>query len=89
MARSPWCPSRYVMAIYALNEYMTGKVWSPNGLSEAMATTIGVDQGYLLSPTLSGLYIDEVSHYIERFGDSAACLPGIAYKYYYMLMILC
>ena len=32
--------------------------------------------------SLFGLYIDEVSHYVERFN-------GLGYKYYYMLMIFC
>ena len=39
------------------------------GLSEVVASTIRVKQGCPLSPTLFGLYIDEVSHYIERFGS--------------------
>ena len=51
---------------------------SPKGLSEAMAGTIRVKQGFPLSPTLFGLYIDEVSHYIKRFGGLGACLTGIA-----------
>ena len=64
--------------ISALYEFVLGKVWSPNGLSEAVASTIGVKQGCPLSPTLSGLYINEVSHYIERFGGSGARLTNIA-----------
>ena len=38
----------------------------------------GVNQRCPLSPTHFGLYIDEVSHYIERIGCSGACLTGIA-----------
>ena len=64
--------------IYALYESVSGKVRSSNGLSEAVASTIGVKQACPLSPTLFGLYIDEVSHYIEWFGGSGACLAGIA-----------
>ena len=44
---------------------------------QAVASTIGVKQRCPLSPTLFGLYIDEVSHYIERFGGSGARLAGI------------
>ena len=58
---------------------MLGKVRSSKGLSEeAVASTIGMKQGYPLSLTLFGLYIHEVSHYIERFGGSGAPLAGIA-----------
>ena len=64
--------------IYALYESVSGKVRSPKGLSEAVACTIGVKQGCPLSPTLFGLYIDEVSQYIERFGGSGAHLASIA-----------
>ena len=37
-----------------------------------------IKQGCPLLPTLFGLYVDEVSHYIERFRGSEACLAGIA-----------
>ena len=47
---------------------MSGKIRSSKGLSEAVASTIGVKQGCPLSPTLFGFYIAEVSHYIHRFG---------------------
>ena len=57
---------------------MSGKVRSPKVLSKAMASTIGVKLGCPLSPTLYSLYIDEVPHYMERFGVSGACLAGIA-----------
>ena len=73
-----WCPYRYAMGIYALYESLSGKVWSPNGLSKAVACTTGGKQGCPLSPTLFGLYIADVSQYIERFGGSRACLIGIA-----------
>ena len=64
--------------IYARYESATGKVWSLNGLLEAVDSTIGVKQGCPLPPTLFGLYIDEVSHYIERFRSSRGCPMGIA-----------
>ena len=64
--------------IYALYESVSRKVWSSKGLSEVVASTIGVKQGCPLSHTLFGLYINEVSHYIDRFGGSGARLAGIA-----------
>ena len=66
--------------IYALYESVSRKLWSPNGLSEAVASTIGVKQGCPISPTLISLYIDEVSQ---------GCLMGIALKYYNLLMMCC
>ena len=57
---------------------MPGKVRSPNELLEALASTIGVKHGCPLSSTLYGLCIDVVSHYIERFCSSGACLACIA-----------
>ena len=41
-----------------------------------MASTIQVKQGCSLPPTHLSLYIDEVSHYIERFGGLEVCLVG-------------
>ena len=64
--------------IYAQYESVSGKVRYSKGLLEAVASTIGVKQGCPLSPTLFGLYIDDVSHYIETFGRLEACLAGIA-----------
>ena len=49
---------------YALYESVPGKVHSPNGLSETVASTTGVKQGCQLSLTLFDFYIDEISHYI-------------------------
>mgnify|MGYP002775687812 CR=1 FL=1 len=71
-------PMEMQRGIYALYESMSGKVQSLKGLLEAMASTIGVKQGCPRSRSLFGLYIDEISHYIERFGGSGACLAGIA-----------
>ena len=71
-------PTNMQWGIYALYESASGKVQSSKDLSEAVASTIEVRQGCPVSPTLFGLYIDEVSHYIERFGGSRAYLAGIA-----------
>ena len=38
---------------------------------------IEVKEGFLLSPSLFNLYIDEISNYKERLGGSKACLPGV------------
>ena len=52
-------------------------MWSPNGLLEAVFSAIGLKQGFPQSTVLFSLYRDEMSHYIERFGSSGACLTGI------------
>ena len=46
------------------------------GLSTLIHSTIGVKQGCPLSPTLFGMYVDEVSDYIDRFNDCGAQLAG-------------
>ena len=61
-------------------ESVSRHVRSSKGLSKAAASTIRLKQGCPLSPTLFGLYIDEVSHYIERFGGLGARLAGIAIR---------
>ena len=71
-------PTDMQCGIYALYESVSGKVRSSKGLSEAVASTIRVKQACPLSPTLFGLYIDEASHYIERFEGLGECLAGIA-----------
>ncbi|MCO5584762.1 hypothetical protein L7F22_038694 [Adiantum nelumboides] len=51
-------------AIFALYERVTGRVRCPGGLSDPLVSTIGVKQGCPLSPTLFGLYIDEIVSFI-------------------------
>ena len=64
--------------IYALYEFLSRKVRSPNELSKAVTSASGVNQRCPLSSTHFGLNTDELSHYIERIGGSGACLTGIA-----------
>ena len=46
-----------------------GQVRTPEGISELIHSTIGVKQGCPLFPILFGMYVDEVSDYIETGGD--------------------
>ena len=62
--------------IYALYEQVLGRVRCHGGLSEVIASTIGVKQGCPLSPTLFGLYIDEVANFIIRGGGGGIYISG-------------
>ena len=57
-----------IWGVIALYERVVGRVCCPGGLSEEVASTIGVKQGCPLSPTLFGLYVDEISDFIDRDG---------------------
>ncbi|MCO5577073.1 hypothetical protein L7F22_030895 [Adiantum nelumboides] len=48
----------------------------PGGLSDPLVSTIGVKQGCPLSPTLFGLYIDEIVDFIQRSGGDGVELGG-------------
>lgn len=69
-------PEEMRWGIYALYEFVTGRVRAPEGLSDTVTSTIGVKQGCPLSPTLFGLYIDEISDYLDRLGGPGASLAG-------------
>ncbi|MCO5612736.1 hypothetical protein L7F22_067005 [Adiantum nelumboides] len=65
-----------IWAIYALYERVSSRVRCPGGLSGSITSTIGVTQGCPLSPTLFGLYIDEMEDYIRQSGGASADLSG-------------
>ena len=63
-------PDEMTWAIYALYERVSGRVRCPGGLSDNFDSTIGVKQGCPLSPTLFGIYIDEITEFIAQQGGS-------------------
>ena len=65
-------PKEIIWGIMALYGSVLGRVRTPEGDSDIIQSTIGVKQGCPLSPTLFGMYIDEVSNYVDREGDRAA-----------------
>ena len=65
-----------IWGIYALYEQVVARVRCPGGLSDAIASTVGVKQGCPLSPTLFGLYIDEVADYIVHGGGGGVDQAG-------------
>lgn len=69
-------PPQMAWGIYALYEQVLGRVRCPGGLSNIIASTVGVKQGCPLSPTLFGLYIDEVADYIAQSGGDGMDLAG-------------
>ncbi|MCO5582230.1 hypothetical protein L7F22_036122 [Adiantum nelumboides] len=62
--------------IYALYEHVSGRVRCPGGLSDTLVSTIGVKQGCPLSPTLFGLYIDEIVDFILHRGGEGVDISG-------------
>ncbi|MCO5582134.1 hypothetical protein L7F22_036024 [Adiantum nelumboides] len=62
--------------IYALYEHVSGRVRCPGGLSDTLVSTIGVKQGCPLSPTLFGLYIDEIVDFILHRGGEGVDIAG-------------
>lgn len=69
-------PTQLIWGIMALYRSVTGQVYTTEGVSDLIHSSIGVKQGCPLSPTLFGMYIDEVSDYIDRGGDRGAQLAG-------------
>ena len=69
-------PTELIWGIMALYRSVVGRERTPGGISDLVHSTIGVKQGCPLSPTLFGLYVDEVSDYIGRDGDRGAQLAG-------------
>ncbi|MCO5600752.1 hypothetical protein L7F22_054867 [Adiantum nelumboides] len=67
-------PSEMLWGIFSLYERVSARVRCPGGTSSSLASTIGVKQGCPLSPTLFGLYIDELSEHILRDGGGGVDL---------------
>ncbi|MCO5592395.1 hypothetical protein L7F22_046398 [Adiantum nelumboides] len=70
-------PEAIRWGIYALYESVTRRVRASGGLSDAIESTIGVKQGCPLSPTLFGIYIDELSEYVDTYGDTGSTLARV------------
>ena len=69
-------PMELIWGILALYESVKGQIRTKEGVSEIIQSTIGVKQGCPLSPTLFGLYIDEMAEYLEKKGGKGAQLGG-------------
>ena len=65
-----------IWGILALYESAKGQIRTQGRVSEIIQSTIGVKQGCPLSPTLFGLYIDEIAEYLKEKGGKGAQLRG-------------
>ena len=65
-----------IWGILALYGAVKGQIRTSEEVSKLIHSTIGVKQGCPFSPTLFGLYIDEISDYIEREKERGAQLAG-------------
>ncbi|MCO5546729.1 hypothetical protein L7F22_000165 [Adiantum nelumboides] len=65
-----------IWGIYALYEHVSCRVRCPGGISDTLVSTIGVKQGCPLSPTLFGLYIDEIVDFIQQRGGDGVEIGG-------------
>ena len=58
-----------------LYEVVLGRLRTIGGMLDFIRSTIGVKQGCPLSPTLSGIYIDELESFLqEHIQDTDGCL---------------
>ncbi|KAH9329112.1 hypothetical protein KI387_001220 [Taxus chinensis] len=64
-------PAHYRATIHRLYEQEKDKIKTHAGLSEGFKSDIGVKQGCPISPTLFGLYIDELEDWINKFRGMA------------------
>jgi hypothetical protein len=49
-----------------LYEFVLGRLHTTHGMSDFIRSTIGVKQGFPLSPTLFGIYIDELETFLHE-----------------------
>jgi hypothetical protein len=65
----------FLVAIMRLYESVSGRLRLAHGLSDFIQSTIGIKQGCPLSPTLFGIYIDELESYLhEHIQEGDGCL---------------
>ncbi|MCO5564505.1 hypothetical protein L7F22_018166 [Adiantum nelumboides] len=69
-------PSELLWGVFSLYERVSARLRCPRGTSLPIASTVGVKQGYPLSPTLFGLYIDELSEHILHTDAVGVDLAG-------------
>jgi hypothetical protein len=62
--------------IHKLYEKVRAKIRTSEGMSECFGSDIGIKQGFPLSPTLFGLYIDKLEAWLRRTNGEGVHLAG-------------
>ena len=62
-------PTELIWGVMALYKTVVGQVRTLEGVSELFHTTIGVSEAGMPTLPYFGMYVDEVSDYIERGSD--------------------
>ena len=81
-------PFELRVAAIRLYENVISKFKSNEGLSRDIKCNIGVKQGFRLSPTLFGIYINKLEGCLEETTCSGMILAGIVTSFFSMLTIL-
>ena len=71
---------QYRAAIHRLYEELKVKIRTSKGISEIFRSDIGVKQGFPLSPTLFGLYIDKLEEWLNFQGGDGVQLGEFVIK---------
>jgi len=73
-------PLHYRVAIHRIYEEVTVKIRTSAGISESFRSDIRVKQGYRLSPTLFGLYINKLEEWLNLQGGDGVRLAEFVIK---------
>ena len=73
-------PDGYRAAVHRLYEKVRAKIRTGEGISECFGSDIGVKQGCPLSPTLFGLYIDNLEAWLSKTDGEGVHLAGYVVK---------
>ena len=70
-------PKHLRLAVAQLYKQVRCQLKTQNGLSKEFYSNMGVKQGCPLSSTLFGLYIDEITSFIDRFGGKGSPIASL------------
>ena len=70
-------PENIIWGVISLYGSIRGRFRALRGLSDWVESTIEVKQDCPFSPTLVGLYIDEITSFIDHFGGKGSLLANL------------